>query len=100
MKLSLSAILTIAQVIPSIVSSVQRAFGKEPGSVRKQAAKDAAADIIVAVEGAAGKDLVQDTRVIDLIDEAIELGVQQMKIVNRLRDIDETIAALRAPKAA
>lgn len=100
MKISLGTILTIAQVIPSIVDSVQRIFGKGNGAQKKQAAKDAATDIIMAVEGVAGKDLVDDQRVQDLLDEAIELGVSQMKIVNRLREIDETIKALRAQTAA
>ncbi|ODS54699.1 MAG: hypothetical protein ABS36_11070 [Acidobacteria bacterium SCN 69-37] len=100
MKISLGTILTIAQVIPGIVDSVQRIFGKGNGAQKKQAAKDAATDIIMAVEGVAGKDLVDDQRVQNLLDEAIELGVSQMKIVARLREIDEDIKALRAAKDA
>jgi hypothetical protein len=94
-KISLGAILSIAQVVPAIVSNIQRAFGKEPGSQKKAAAKKAANDIIIAVEGATGKDLVDNERVQTLLDEAIELGVTQMKIVRRLQEIDDEIRALR-----
>jgi hypothetical protein len=100
MNISLGAIITLAQVIPAIVSNVQRAFGKEPGSVRKQAAKDAANDVVVAIEGVTGKDLVQNDRAQVLLDEMIELSVTQMKIGKRLMEIDEEIKALRVPQPA
>jgi hypothetical protein len=100
MKLSIGAIITLAQVVPAIVSNIQRAFGKEPGAVRKQAAKDAALDVVVAIEGVTGRDLLQNDKAQVLLDEMIELSVTQMKIGKRLLEIDEEIKALRVPQPA
>lgn len=96
LKLNIGQILTIAQVIPGIVSNVQRAFGKEPGATRKAAAQEAARDVLVAVEGATGKDLLNDANFAALVDEAIEIGVTQMKLAKRMAEIDDIFKTLRA----
>lgn len=94
LKLDIGTILTLTQVIPSIVKSVQRALGKEPGAVRKAAAMEAATSAVALVNGLANREALSPA-VIALVDEAIEIGVQQKKLVERMQQIDELVRASR-----
>lgn len=105
-KLDVNDILDLAVFVPKIVKAVQRAFGKEPGSVRKAAAMEATEDFIVITNRLAGREaLTAEARA--LVDEAIEIGVRQKKLyeeelalVERMKAINGLLkAAVKKPQA-
>lgn len=100
MKIDLGTIVQLATAIPTIVKKVQEAFGHKSGTERKDAAMSAAADVVAVTNGLAKKEVLDDAGVAALLSEAIELGVQSMKIEQRLREIDDLVKAAKGSGAA
>lgn len=100
MKFDLGTIVQLATAVPAIVKKVQDAFGHKSGAERKEAAMSAAADVVAVTNGLAKKEVLDDAGVAALLSESIEIGVQIMKLENRLREIDELVKASRGSGAA
>lgn len=92
MKLDFMDILKIATAVPAIVKSVQEAFGHKSGAERKAAAMDAATQIVAVTNGVTKKEVLDDAGVQALLSEAIEIGVQQMKLTARMKEIEALVA--------
>lgn len=79
-----------------VVKGIKGLFGKgKSGAEKKANAKDILKEIELVSEGLAGKDLFNGTAAEALLDEAVELGYQAMKIEERLDAIKAELKALR-----
>jgi hypothetical protein len=95
MKIDIGSLIKLAPVVIGIVKNVEKAFGKGQGAEKKKAAQDAASDAVSVIEGVAKKDVLNDANVQALLSEAIEIGVQIMKLEDRLREIDDKVKAAK-----
>lgn len=104
--MNLRNILTLVQYAPAIVKDVRVLFGDhkpdatseertELNRQKKAAALDETAKIVAILEGLRHEDVVNDAALVALVDEAVEIGVQQMKLADRMRQIQGLIASVR-----
>lgn len=94
-------LLGFAPRVIALVENIQTIFKSDSGAVKKQAALEALTDGEVLIEGLAGRDLLKGAEAQVLLDEGIEVGVQIMKLQERLRDIAKRLTQLgvAAPSA-
>lgn len=102
MKLNIADIFKFAPMVIQTVKAVQGAFGDKPGAEKKEKAIEAVNGAIDIVDALKDPDLdpVKRARILDLSSEAIEIGVEVMKLEKRIEAIGAEIKALKASKAA
>lgn len=98
-SINIGQIIQLATAIPSIVKNIQKVFGHGQNEEKKQAAIDAATEIVATTEGVTKRDVFNDAGVQALLNEGIELGVTIMKAEHRLLEIQHLVRAAKGTGA-
>lgn len=76
----LTIALRIASVIPIVVGAIEKLGGNKKGKEKQDAAIDMIGDLIEAIEGATGKDLVNNEQVQEAARKAIDAVVELQNV--------------------
>jgi hypothetical protein len=99
MKLDLGKILSIASLVSGLVKNAQSAFKGAKGIEKHVVVAEAVKDLVPIVEGAAGKDLVDNDRFLAAIDRLIVAEKAAFKAVEEAKAarqaVEEVIADIK-----